>query len=177
MSDINHVVLIGRLTRDAEVKYIPSGQGVCEFSLAINRPKKNGDRWEEEANFFDITYWLRNGGEGVTKYLLKGKTIGVEGSLRQRRWEQDGQKRSKVDIMASNIQLLGGNPQSEGGYGGGGSYGGGGGGGSYAPRPAQAGGGGHGAPAYGGRGDGGGRGESPAGAPPGDDGFSDDIPF
>jgi single-strand DNA-binding protein len=106
MADVNHVVLIGRLTRDAELKYTAGGQAVCNFSLAINRRRKNGDQWVDEANFFDITAWGHQG-EALKQYLVKGKQIGVEGELRQDRWEQDGQNRSKVVIVANNIQLLG----------------------------------------------------------------------
>jgi single-strand DNA-binding protein len=116
MVDINHVVLIGRLTRDAELKSIASGQAVCKFSIAVNRRRKNGDQWEDEANFFDIVVWGRQG-ESLHQYLVKGKMIAVEGELRQDRWQQDGQNRSKVEIVANNIQLLGGNPGSGGGGG------------------------------------------------------------
>jgi single-strand DNA-binding protein len=143
MADINHVVLVGRLTRDAELKYTASGQAVCKFSLAINRRKKNGDQWEDEANYFDVVLWGRQG-EALNQYLLKGKTIGVDGELRQDRWQQDGQNRSRVEIVAGNIQLLGGGSSQGGG-------------------------------AYQGN-----RGEAPereSAPPPGNDGFSDDIPF
>jgi len=109
MADINHVVLVGRLTRDAELKYTASGQAVCKFSIAVNRARKNGDQWEEEANFFDVVLWGKRG-EALNQYLQKGKSVGVDGELRQDRWQQDGQNRSKVEIVANNIQLLGGNP-------------------------------------------------------------------
>ena len=107
MADINHVVLVGRLTRDAELKYTASGQAVCKFSIAVNRRRKNGDQWEDEANFFDVVLWGRQG-ESLNQYLQKGKSVGVDGELRQDRWQQDGQNRSKVEIVANNIQLLGG---------------------------------------------------------------------
>jgi len=109
MADINHVVLVGRLTRDAELKYTTSGQAVCKFSIAVNRARKNGEQWEDEANFFDIVLWGKRG-EALNQHLLKGKSVGVEGELRQDRWQQDGQNRSRVEIVASNIQFLGGNP-------------------------------------------------------------------
>jgi len=113
MVDLNHVVLIGRLTRDAELKYTAGGQAVCKFSVAVNRKKKNGDSWEDEANFFDIVVWGRQG-ESLHPYLVKGKMVGVDGELRQDRWQQDGQNRSKVEIIANNLQLLGGGgPQGE----------------------------------------------------------------
>jgi len=106
MADLNHVVLIGRLTRDAELKYTAGGQAVCKFSIAVNRRKKNGDQWEDEANFFDIVLWGKQG-ESLQNYLVKGKMIGVDGELRQDRWQQDGQNRSKIEIIANYIQLLG----------------------------------------------------------------------
>ena len=114
MVDLNHVVLIGRLTRDAELKSIASGQSVCKFSIAVNRRRKNGDQWEDEANFFDIVVWGRQG-ESLHQYLVKGKMVAVDGELRQDRWQQEGQNRSKIEIVANNLQLLGGNSGSGGG--------------------------------------------------------------
>jgi single-strand DNA-binding protein len=111
MADINHVVLIGRLTREAELKYTAGGQSVCKFSIAVNRRKKNGDQWEDEANFFDIVVWGRQG-ESLHPYLVKGKMVGVDGELRQDRWQQDGQNRSKVEVIANYLQLLGGGNSS-----------------------------------------------------------------
>src|SRR5215469_6465663 len=107
MVDVNRVVLIGRLTRDAELKSIASGQTVTKFSIAVNRRKKSGDNWEDEANFFDIVVWGRQG-ESLHPYLVKGKMVGVDGELRQDRWQQDGQNRSKVEVVANFLQLLGG---------------------------------------------------------------------
>jgi single-strand DNA-binding protein len=107
MADLNHVVLLGRLTRDAELKYTAGGQAVCKFSIAVNRRRKNGDQWEDEANFFDVVVWGRQG-ESLNQYLIKGKMVGVDGELRQDRWQQDGQNRSKVEIVANYLQLLGG---------------------------------------------------------------------
>jgi len=107
VADLNHVVLLGRLTRDAELKYTANGQAVCKFSIAVNRRKKNGDQWEDEANFFDIVLWGKQG-ESLQTYLVKGKMVGIDGELRQDRWQQDGQNRSKVEIIATYVQLLGG---------------------------------------------------------------------
>jgi len=107
LSDINRVILVGRLTRDAELKYTGSGVAVCKIGLAVNRRKKSGDSWTEEPSFFDVVLWGRLG-EAISQYLVKGKQIAVEGELRQNRWEQDGQPRSKVEVHASNVQLLGG---------------------------------------------------------------------
>lgn len=113
MADVNHVILIGRLTRDAELKYTSGGMAVCKFAIAVNRRKKNGDQWVEEASFFDIVLWGRTG-ETLNQYLVKGKQVAVEGELHQNRWEQDGQARSKIEIMANNVQLLGGNSGGQG---------------------------------------------------------------
>ncbi len=110
MAEINHVVLVGRLTRNAELKYTNNGQAVSKFSIAVNSRRKKDDQWVDEAHFFDITYWGK-AAEAVQPYLLKGKQVGVEGSLRQDRWEQDGQPRSKVVINANNVMLLGGKGQ------------------------------------------------------------------
>ena len=107
MADINHVVLVGRLTRDAELKYTAAGQAVCKFSIAVNRRRKTGDQWVDEPNFFDIVVWGRQG-ETLNQYLVKGKQVGVDGELRQDRWEQDGQNRSRIEVVANNLQLLGG---------------------------------------------------------------------
>ncbi len=107
MADINHVVLVGRLTRDAELKYTNNGTPVSRLSIAINQRRKRNDQWVDEANFFNIVVWGKIA-EALNPYLKKGKQIGVEGQLRQSRWEQEGQQRSRVEIVASNIQLLGG---------------------------------------------------------------------
>ncbi|GMO46820.1 MAG: hypothetical protein Ta2B_28560 [Termitinemataceae bacterium] len=107
MIDINHVMLIGRLTRDAEYKVLPSGQAVCNFSIAVNRRRKVGEQWEDEAYYFDIVLWGKQA-DSLNKYLVKGKQIGIDGELRQDRWQQDGQNRSKVVVSANNVQLLGG---------------------------------------------------------------------
>lgn len=123
-SDINSVVIVGRLTRDAELRYLNSGTAVASISIAVNRSKKDGDQWISEANFFDVSYFGK-GAEGIKPYLTKGTQIAVQGSLRQDRWEKDGQKFSRVNILADSIELLGsrssssqnnGNSDSFGGY-------------------------------------------------------------
>ncbi len=106
MEDVNYVILIGRLTRDAELKYTNSGLAVSSFSLAVNRRKRSGDNWEDEVSFFDLALFGKRA-EGLNQYLTKGQQVAVEGTLTQDRWEQDGNKRSKVKILANNIQLLG----------------------------------------------------------------------
>lgn len=111
--DINSVTIVGRLTRDAELKYTNSGSAVTRLGLAVNRSRKDGDQWVEEASFFDVTLWGRRG-EALNQYLQRGTRIAVNGELRQERWEQDGQTRSRVIIHANNIQLLGGNGPGQG---------------------------------------------------------------
>ena len=111
MSDINHVTLVGRLTRDAELKYTSSGQAVSKFSIAVNRRRKVEDRWENEANFFDVVTFNKQA-ESIHPYLQKGKMVGIDGELKQDKWQQDGQNRSKVEIVANYVQLLGGNYNS-----------------------------------------------------------------
>jgi single-strand DNA-binding protein len=118
MSDLAIAVVVGRLTRDAELKYTNSGQAVCHFSVATGSRRKKGDQWVEESSFWDVDFWGK-GGESINQYLTKGKLVAVEGSMRQDKWEQDGQTRSKTLITANTVQLLG---SSGGSGGGGGSY-------------------------------------------------------
>ena len=106
-NDMNTVMIIGRLTRDMELKYTSGGMAIGKFSLAVNRKKKNGDQWVEEASFFDVTCFGKTA-ENLAQYMTKGKQVGVDGSLHQDRWEKDGQNMSRVVINADNIQLLGG---------------------------------------------------------------------
>ena len=117
MTDLNHVVLIGRLTKDLGTDersfgYVANGQARANVSIAVNRSKKTGDQWTDEVNYFDVTIWGKTA-ENLKPYLLKGKQIAVDGYLKQDRWEKDGQKMSKVSIVANNVQLLGG--KGEGG--------------------------------------------------------------
>ena len=107
MADINKVTLIGRLTRDSELRYTEGGTPVSKFSVAVNRSVKRGDSWEDEVSFFDVVLWGKMA-VSVNQYLLKGKQVGIDGELRQERWEQNGQNRSRIEIVASKVQLLGG---------------------------------------------------------------------
>jgi single-strand DNA-binding protein len=107
-NDINHVVLVGRLTRDAELRYANSGTAICRFSIANNYSKKQGDTWAEETNYFDCTMFGRRA-EAVHKYLTKGTPVAVDGSLRFSKWEADGQTRSKVEVHVNEFQFMGGN--------------------------------------------------------------------
>lgn len=107
MTDINNVTLIGRATRDAELKYTTAGTAVLNFSLAVNESRKQGDQWVEEVNFFDVILFGKMA-ETLKQYLTKGKQVAINGRLQQQRWEQDGQPRSKVVVIANAVQLLGG---------------------------------------------------------------------
>ena len=97
---------VGRLTRDAELKYTSGGMAVCKFSVAFNSRVKNGDDWVDEANFIDVTLFGR-AGEAVNQYLVKGKQVAIDGRIKQDRWEKDGQNHSKISIIADNVELLG----------------------------------------------------------------------
>lgn len=110
MSDLNSVVLVGRLVRDPELRYTPQGAPVCEFTLASNRrfTKKDGEKVEEVA-FVDVVVWNRLA-ETSAEYLKKGRMVVVSGQLIQDRWEdkETGQKRSKLRVQAQTTQFLGG---------------------------------------------------------------------
>ena len=116
MASYNRVIIVGNLTRDVELRYIPSGTAVTDITLAVNERIKRNDQWVEEANFFDVTMWGRTA-EVAAEYLSKGSNVLVEGRLRQEKWEQDGQKRSKVKVICDKMQMLG----SKGGGGQGGN--------------------------------------------------------
>jgi len=112
MTDTNHVVLVGRLTKDLGTDersfgYVANGQARANISIAVNRSKKNGDQWIDEVNYFDVTIWGKTA-ENLKPYLTKGKQIIIDGYLKQDRWEKDGQKFSKVTVVANNVQLIGG---------------------------------------------------------------------
>ncbi len=111
----NQVTLMGNLTRDPELRTTPNGQSVCSFSLALNRSYKNAEgSWQEVTDFIDIVAWGPLG-ERVAQYLTKGRPALVSGRLQSRSWEQDGQKRNKVEVVAQDVTFLGGAPGSGGG--------------------------------------------------------------
>jgi single-strand DNA-binding protein len=99
---------MGNLTRDPELRTTPNGTSVCSFSLALNRSYKGSDgNWQEATDFIDIVAWGPLG-ERVAQYLTKGRAALVNGRLQSRSWEQDGQKRSKVEVVAQDVTFLGG---------------------------------------------------------------------
>lgn len=104
----NKVILMGNLTRDPETRQTPSGQSVTNFSLAVNRTWKGQDGSTQEAvSYIDCVAWGRTG-EVIAQYMQKGRPILVSGRLDQRAWEQDGQKRSKVEVVVEDFNFVGG---------------------------------------------------------------------
>ena len=117
--NINTVVISGNLTRDPELRSLPNENAVCELGVAVNERMKDGaGNWTDRANFFDVTVW-GGMGEWVARNLTKGSGVTVEGRLRWESWEKDGQKRSKVKIIANSIVPRDGQSGGGGGNGGG----------------------------------------------------------
>lgn len=113
MNDLNTLALIGRVTRDAELRYTSTGTALSSFTIAVNRSVKKGDQWTDEASFIDLTVWGKTA-ENLNKYLVKGTQVAVQGSLEQQRWEKDGQKFSKLAVHVDSVQLIGGKRESSG---------------------------------------------------------------
>jgi single-strand DNA-binding protein len=117
---LNQVTLMGNLTRDPELRQTPTGQNVTSFSLALNRSYKDqSGEWQEATDYIDIVCWGPLA-ERVAQYLSKGRRCLVQGRLQSRSWEQDGQKRNKVEVLANDVTFL----DSRGDDNGGGNYGG-----------------------------------------------------
>ncbi len=111
---LNQVTLMGNLTRDPELRQTPSGQNVCSFSLALNRSYRDANgEWQEATDYVDIVAWGPLG-ERVSQYLNKGRRCLVQGRLQSRSWEQDGQKRSKVEVLANDVTFLDGRGDNAG---------------------------------------------------------------
>lgn len=106
MASYNRVVLVGNLTRDPELRHIPSGTAVAEVGLAVNDRVKKGEEWIDETTFVDVTLWARTA-EVAAQYLSKGSSVLIEGRLKLDQWEKDGQKRSKLRVVADKMQMLG----------------------------------------------------------------------
>src|SRR5919205_1863595 len=105
--DINRVTLVGRLTRDPELRHLPSGSPVLQLGLAVNgRQKDEGGNWTDKPNFFDVKVF-GNQAEMLATHLTKGRRVGIDGRLDWSSWEaQDGSKRSKVEVVAFQVQFL-----------------------------------------------------------------------
>jgi single-strand DNA-binding protein len=116
MANLNRVLLIGNLTRDPELRYTPKGTAVTEIGLAVNRiySGEDGEK-KEETTFVDVTLWARQA-EIAGQYLRKGRPVFIEGRLQLDTWDdkQTGQKRSRLRVVAENLQLLGSRQESEG---------------------------------------------------------------
>ena len=115
MTDLNHVIEIGRLTRNISERdfgYTTGGTARLNLSIAVNRSVKKNGELIDSVSFFDVTVWGKTA-ENIKAYLHKGKQIAVDGYLDQQRWEKDGVKYSKVVIIADNVQLLGGNENGQ----------------------------------------------------------------
>ena len=116
MANLNRVLLIGNLTRDPEVRYTPKGTAVTEIGLAVNRVYSGEDgEKKEEVTFVDVTLWARQA-EVAGQYLKKGRPVFIEGRLQLDSWDdkQTGQKRSRLRVVAENLQLLGSRQDAEG---------------------------------------------------------------
>jgi len=105
MASLNRVFLMGNLTRDPELRYIPSGQAVCTLGLAVNNKYGSGDDKKEEVLFIDVNVWGKSA-ENCAEYLKKGRLVFIEGRLKWRQWEKDGQKKSKIDVTAMSVQFM-----------------------------------------------------------------------
>ncbi len=126
MASYNKVILIGNLTRDPQVKYLPSGTAVAEISLAVNRTwfDKQSNSKKEDVTFVDITLWDRTA-EVAGEYLTKGKQVLIEGRLQMDSWEdrETKQKRSKMKVIGESMTMLGSRNDGSGGAAGGGTRG------------------------------------------------------
>ena len=110
MANINRVVISGNLTKDPELRQLPSGNSVCKLRMAVNTRVKDRDsgQWTDKPNYFDVTVWGGQG-ENVAKYLSRGSGLIVDGRLEWREWDaQDGTKRQAVEIIADSTQFMGG---------------------------------------------------------------------
>lgn len=111
MNSLNSVALVGRVTADVKLQFTGRDMPYIFFSVAVNRGVKKGDQYEEEANFIDCQLYGKSA-EALEKWLTKGKLVSLEGSLRQNRWEKDGQKFSRLVVIVRDLQLLGGGSES-----------------------------------------------------------------
>jgi single-strand DNA-binding protein len=110
---------MGNLTRDPELRQTPTGQNVTSFSLALNRSYKDASgEWQEATDYIDVVAWGPLA-ERVSQYLTKGRRCLVQGRLQSRSWEQDGQKRNKVEVLANDVTFLDSRGGGEGNEGGG----------------------------------------------------------
>ena len=121
-ADLNRVTLVGRLTRDPELRHTQGGDPVCSIRLAVSsRARDEGGNWGDRSNYFDITVFGRQA-ETASTYLAKGRRIGVDGRLSWREWQaQDGSKRQSVEVIANDVFFLDSRADGGASEGGGGS--------------------------------------------------------
>jgi single-strand DNA-binding protein len=116
-TNLNRVIITGNLTRDPELRSLPSGTSVCSLRVAVNTRRKDNStgEWVDKPNYFDVTVWGMQG-ENCAQYLSKGRPVAVDGRLEWREWEdKQGNKRQSVDIIADSVQFLGSREGSENG--------------------------------------------------------------
>jgi single-strand DNA-binding protein len=116
-TNLNRVIITGNLTRDPELRNLPSGTAVCNLRVAVNTRRKDGQtgEWVDKPNYFDVTVWGMQG-ENCAQYLSKGRPVAVDGRLEWREWEdKQGNKRQSVDIIADSVQFLGSREGGENG--------------------------------------------------------------
>lgn len=119
MADLNRVTLIGRLTKDPELRHTASGDPVCSMRLAVNaRARDENGQWGDKPNFFDVVVFGRQA-ENASTYLAKGRRVGIDGRLSWREWQaQDGGRRQSVEVIANDMMFLDGRDGGTGGGGG-----------------------------------------------------------
>ena len=109
----NKAIIAGNLTRDVELRYIPSGTAVADVSVAVNERRKQGEEYVDDVQFIDVTLWARNA-EVASEYCQKGSAVLIEGRLVLDQWDaEDGSKRSKLKVVAQRFQMLGGRPSEQ----------------------------------------------------------------
>ena len=119
MTDTNSIILIGRLTKDCgaderSFSYVGNGTAKAVVSLAVNRSVKKGEKWEDEVSYIDCEIWGKTA-ESLKDKLVRGKQVCILGYLKQDRWEKDGQKQSRLKVVAESVQLLGGGKSEKSG--------------------------------------------------------------
>ncbi len=122
--NINRVIITGNLTRDPEMRSLPSGTSLCSLRIACNGRRQNREtqQWEDVPNYFDVTVWGQQG-ENCARYLSKGRPVAIDGRLQWREWQdQQGNKRQSVDIVAESVQFLGGRDDAGAGAGNGNGF-------------------------------------------------------
>lgn len=102
---INGATITGNLVRDSELKALPSGTSVLNFSVAVNERRKKGDEWEDYPNYFDCVMYGKRA-ESIARYLRKGTKVTVDGRLHQSRWEKDGKRNSRVEIIVDELEFM-----------------------------------------------------------------------